>query len=115
MAKPLHKIQQRVFKVFYRDELNGQAVASTNPQSMLLMNIPELAERILQHADSFIGIIDTNDTILQLYLDGEDQVMLEMIFPNAVEGHVEPYAYQDALRKINGLPAQFSLAWLLQG
>lgn len=113
MAVPLNKLQQRVFKVFYRDYQNAETVASTSPNSMLSMAIPELADQVLQHADSFIGIIDASDTILLMYLDDDEtQVTMEVVFPNDSDGYSEIFDYQSALCKINELPAQFDIDWL---
>jgi hypothetical protein len=73
--------KQRVFGVFYHDYVNEVAVNSTQPQSLLANRIPDLARRLLVAEDNFLGVVDRNEVILQLFLDG-DAVTVELLKPD---------------------------------
>lgn len=73
--------KQQVFGVFYHDYVNEVAVNSTQPQSLLATRIPELARRLLIAEDNYLGVVDRNEVILQLFLDGEE-VIVELLKPD---------------------------------
>lgn len=73
--------KQRVFGVFYHDYVNEVSVNSTQPQSLLATRIPDLARGLLVAEDNFLGVVDRNDVILQLFLDG-DAVAVELLKPD---------------------------------
>ena len=68
--------KQAVFGVFYHDYVNEVAVNSTKPQSVLAARIPQLARRLLIAQDNYLGVVDRNDVILQLYLDAGGDVIV---------------------------------------
>jgi hypothetical protein len=74
--------RQRVFGVFYRDYAHEVAVSSARPESLLADRIPALAERLLVNADNYLGVVDRNDVILQLYREDDSQVEVELLRPN---------------------------------
>lgn len=109
MAVPLNKLRQTVYKVFYRDYVRDEVVSSTQPTSMLGEKIPELAQRVLQHADNFIGIYDQKDTILQAYLDDdEQQVEVELIYPEGQGEYSRTLPYDEAFSILQNLPPVFN-------
>ena len=63
-----------VFKVFYKDYVNDVAIKSSEPEELSGDRIAPLAEVLLQHADNFLGIYDGKDTLLQAYLDDDEQI-----------------------------------------
>ena len=68
-----------MFKVFYKDYVNDVAIKSSEPEELSCDRIAPLAEVLLQHADNFFGIYDGKDTLLQAYLDDDEQtVFLEL-------------------------------------
>jgi hypothetical protein len=73
--------KQRVFGVFYHDYVNEVAINSTQPESLLATRIPDLARRLLVAQDNYLGVVDRNDVILQLYRDGEEAVA-ELLKPD---------------------------------
>ena len=109
MAIPLNKLRQTVYKVFYRDYVRDEVVSSIEPTSMLGEKIPELAQQVLQHADNFIGIYDQNDTILQAYLDDdEQQVEVELIYPEGRGEYSRTLSYDEAFNILQSLPPIFN-------
>jgi hypothetical protein len=71
--------QEKVFGVFYRDDAHDVAISSANPESLLAARIPALAERLLADPDNFLGIVDRNDAVLQLYLQEDGRVAVELL------------------------------------
>jgi len=105
--------KRAVFKVFYRDYVNGVAISSSQPEALTGDRIAPLAEVLLQHADNFLGVVDKNELILQAYLDDDEQtVFLELLYP---EGHGPESQgglrlqmnWADAVDVLAQLPAEF--------
>jgi len=102
------KSRQRVFRVFYRDYVNDVAVSSAQPESMLADRIAPLAESVLQHADNFIGVIDANELVLQLYLDDdESSVFVELLYPEGKGMLRLNMPWEQAVALLTGLPEAF--------
>ena len=102
------KSRQRVFRVFYRDYVNDVAVSSAQPESMLADRIAPLAETVLQHADNFIGVIDANELVLQLYLDDdESSVFVELLYPEGKGMLRLNVPWEQAVALLGGLPESF--------
>jgi hypothetical protein len=74
--------KQRVFGVFYRDYAHEVAVSSAHPESLLAERIPALAERLLVSEDNYLGVVDRNDVILQLFREDDSRVEVELLRPN---------------------------------
>lgn len=72
----------RSFRVFYRDYGSGATIPSSRPEPLAAERLPALADRLLDSADNFLGVVDEEESILQLSLDenGRDLV-LELLFP----------------------------------
>lgn len=100
--------KERSFRVFYRDYVNEVNVSSAAPQALDADRVGPLAEALLQHADNFLGVVDDKDTILQAYLDDDEQsVFLELIYhesPGCLRLNL-PWA--EALERLTELPDEF--------
>lgn len=97
-----------VFKVFYRDYVNGVAISSAEPESLAGDRIAPLAEALLQHADNFLGVVDRNDLILQAFLDDDEQtVFLELLYPEGKGAMRLQMNWADAVDVLAKLPAEF--------
>lgn len=108
--------QQLVFKVFYRDYVNGVAISSSEPEELAGERIAPLAEALLQHADNFLGVIDRNDLILQAYLDDDEQsVFLELLYPEGQGAMRLQMNWADAVDVLAKLPAEFDESLLPGG
>ncbi len=107
-----------VFKVFYRDYVNGVAISSSQPEELAGDRIAPLAEALLQHADNFLGVVDKNESILQAYLDDDEQtVFLELLYPEgrgpeSRAGLRLQMSWADAVDILAQLPAEFDEALL---
>ena len=100
--------KQRVLRVFYRDLEHGSAVSSLQPESLLADRIVPLAERILQHADNFIGVVDAADVVLQAYPgDNPDSVILELVYPDDQGVLRREMPRAEALALLSELPEAF--------
>jgi len=102
-------MQERpVFKVFYRDYVNGVAISSSEPEELAGDRIAPLAEALLQHADNFLGVVDKNDLIMQAYLDDDEQtVFLELLYPEGQGAMRLQMSWADAVDVLANLPAEF--------
>ena len=104
---------QRVLRVFYRDYRNDVAINSTEPESLLQDRLVSLAEHLLQSADNFLGVVDRDDAILQCYLSDEpDTVVLELVRPERPGCWRSLLPRDEALNRLNDLPARFDDALL---
>jgi hypothetical protein len=102
------KDKQRVFRVFYRDYVNDVVVSSAQPESLLAERIAPLAESVLQHADNFIGVIDSNELVLQFYLDDdESSVFVELLYPEDKGMLRLNMPWDQAVALLTGLPEAF--------
>ncbi len=97
-----------VFKVFYKDYVNDVAIKSSEPEELSGDRIAPLAEVLLQHADNFLGIYDGKDTLLQAYLDDDEQtVFLELQYHEQQGGLQSKLPWADAFDILARLPAEF--------
>ena len=58
-------MSEKSFRVFYRDYINGISIPSTKPESQPASGLPALAKQLMQSEDSFLGIMDAEDLIMQ--------------------------------------------------
>lgn len=102
-----------VYRVFYRDYVNDVTIPSHQAESLLASRLAPLARELLQHADNFFGVLDGNDTILQLYLDdpGED-IVVELLRPDSRGCLRSVMRMDEALALLDGLPAEFAATLL---
>jgi hypothetical protein len=99
---------QRSFRVFYRDYVNGVAVPSSAPETLAADRVGPLAEALLQHADNFLGVVDRNELIVQAYLDDdEQQVFLELLYPENQGLMRLVLNWADAVDLLAALPDEF--------
>lgn len=106
---------ERQFRVFYRDYANNVAISSAQPEALAAGRLAPLAERLLTERDNFLGIVDTEDTILQCYLDDDgNSVALELVFPEAHGCLRQRVPRSQALALLADLPDTFD-ANLLHG
>lgn len=97
------------FKVFYRDYVNGVNISSAQPEALPGDRVAPLAETLLQHADNFLGVVDSNDLILQAYLDDDEQsVFLELVYPEGRGAMRLQLPWADAVELLAALPAEFN-------
>ena len=105
----------RTLQVFYRDYVNGVSISSTQPEALRADRIVPLADRLLAHADNFLGVVDRNDMILQCYVaDDPTEITLELVYPEATGCLRLTLPRQQALDLLDGLPEAFDES-LLQG
>ncbi len=97
-----------VFRVFYRDYVNDVSISSARPESLAAERIAPLAETVLQHADNFIGVVDANELVLQLYLDDdESSVFLELLYPEGQGMLRLNLPWEQAVAVLRDLPEAF--------
>lgn len=99
--------KQQVFGVFYRDYAHEVVISSAKPESLLAERIPALAGRLLVNEDNYLGIVDRNEVILQLYLDDDDQVVMELLRPDAPGCLRSTVTLAEALERLSKLPDCF--------
>lgn len=95
------------FRVFYRDYANDVKISSGNPESLAADRLTSLAENLLTSADNFLGILDSNEVILQLYLDRGETVVLELLYPEATGCMQCRLNIAEAMQLLAKLPDQF--------
>lgn len=104
---------QRVVRVFYRDYVNDVSVCSTAPEALLIDRLVPLAERLLQSADNFLGIVDPDDTILQCYMDDDpDAIVLELIVPERAGCLRLKLPRAQAMSRLRDLPERLDTSFL---
>jgi len=104
--------KQRFFDVFYRDYRHNVSISSANPESLDAQRLAPLAEKLLESADNFFGVVDREHTILQCYLDdeadaAEPQVIMELVFPENPGYYQAHLSLADALALLGKLPEVF--------
>jgi len=100
--------ERPVFRVFYRDYVNGVAISSSAPEALAGERLGPLAETLLQHADNFLGVVDANELVLQAYLDDDEQsVYLELLYPEGQGVMRLQLSWADAVELLDSLPAEF--------
>jgi hypothetical protein len=99
--------RQQVFGVFYRDYAHDVAISSARPESLLGSRLPALAERLLVDEDNFLGIVDRNENILQLYLDDDGLVVVELLRPGRDDLDQVRLPLAQVLARLADLPADF--------
>lgn len=102
----------RVYDVFYRDYRHQVAISSANPEPLDAKRLAPLAERLLEHADNFFGVVDREHTILQLYLDdaadaAQPQVIAELLFAENPGYYQARMPLAEALQLLRALPELF--------
>ena len=104
---------ERTLRVFYRDYGRDLVVPSTAPESLPADRVTALAEHILISEDSFLGMVDRNDTILQCYLaDDAARLTLELVYPEASGCLRLTLPREQALERLADLPELFDEALL---
>jgi hypothetical protein len=104
--------KQRFFDVFYRDYRHNVSISSASPEPLDAKRLAPLAEKLLEHADNFFGVVDQDNTILQLYPDDEadtvePQVIAELLFAENPGYYQTRLALVDALELLGRLPERF--------
>jgi hypothetical protein len=95
-------------RVFYRDYVNSVSISSAAPEPLALDRVGPLADRLLHSCDNFLGIVDSSDTILQCYLDDDQQnVILELVYPEATGCLRSRMLRAQAMSFLQALPASF--------
>lgn len=96
------------FRVFYRDYNHDVSISSSAPEPLAADRISPLAEKILASEDNFFGVVDGNGLVLQAYLEDEENVALELMFPES-QGCFQLICSKDeALKLLSALPSAFS-------
>jgi len=98
---------ERSFKVFYCDFLRDLSISSSKPEPLAAGRLVPLAEQLLVAEDNYLGVVDANDAILQLYLSGKE-MMVELIFPESSGILQSRMPVEEALALLENLPDPFS-------
>lgn len=105
--------REPIFRVFYQDYHGGMAVSSAQPERLGRSHLRPLAESLLAAEDNYLGVIDAEEQILQLYLaDEPGKVQLELLYP---EGEGMLWVRLDrteALALLDRLPEHFESSLL---
>ncbi|RMG33296.1 MAG: hypothetical protein D6720_11715 [Gammaproteobacteria bacterium] len=74
--------REPIFRVFYQDYHGGMAVSSARPEQLARSRLRPLAESLLVAEDNYLGVIDADEQILQLYAaDEPGMIQLELLYP----------------------------------
>ncbi len=105
--------REPVFRVFYQDYHGGMAVSSAQPEQLARSRLRPLAESLLAAEDNYLGVIDADEQILQLYAaDEPGQIQLELLYPEG-EGMLRTQMDRaQALALLDRLPEHFEAALL---
>ncbi len=102
-----------IFRVFYQDYHGGMAVSSAQPEQLAGGRIRALAEGLLAQPDNYIGIIDANELVLQLYQgEAPGRVQVELLYPEDRGMLRLELPLDEALALLEALPEQFDEALL---
>jgi hypothetical protein len=106
---------EHTYRVFYRDYVHDVSISSTQPEPLAAGRLGALAEQLLQHADNFLGVVDDQENILQLYLDDDEQlVLVELVAPEGGGCLRQSMSCESAYALLERLPRVF-VASLLPG
>ncbi|HHH13826.1 MAG TPA: hypothetical protein ENJ98_06270 [Thiolapillus brandeum] len=98
---------ERSFPVFYCDFLRDLSISSSKPEPLAADRLVPLAEQLLVAEDNYLGVVDPNDVILQLYLSGREMVV-ELIFPESTGILQSRMPVEEALALLADLPDEFT-------
>ena len=96
------------YRVFYRDYVNEVSISSTEPEPLAADRLVPLAETLLVHEDNYLGILDGNDVLLQLYRTADGGIVLELSYPEANGCMQLRGSWQAAMELLAGLPREFT-------
>ncbi len=102
---------ERTFPVFYCDFLRDLSISSSRPEPLAADRLVPLAEQLLVAEDNYLGVVDPNEVILQLYLSGREMVV-ELIFPDSTGILQKRMPVEEALALLENLPGEFDEALL---
>jgi len=100
-------MSRRAFDVFYCDFLRDLSISSSKPEPLAAERLVPLAEQLLVVEDNYLGVVDANEVILQLYLSGSEMVV-ELIFPETTGILQKRMPVEEALQLLDTLPETFS-------
>ena len=100
--------QNPVFNVFYRDFVHDVGISSANPEPLPRDRLVPLAEKLLTDEDNYLGVVDSSETILQLYRSDEDTLVVELIYPKSEGCMQKKLSQQQAMDLLAGLPEVFA-------
>jgi len=98
---------ERSFDVFYCDFVRDVSISSSKPEPLAADRLVPLAEQLLVAEDNYLGVVDPNDVILQLYLSGREMVV-ELIFPESTGILQSRMPVEQALALLADLPDEFT-------
>ena len=98
---------ERSFPVFYCDFLRDLSISSSKPEPLAADRLVPLAEQLLVAEDNYLGVVDPNEVILQLYLSGREMVV-ELIFPESSGILQKRMPVVEALALLENLPEEFT-------
>ncbi len=101
----------RSFPVFYCDFLRDLSISSSKPELLAADRLVPLAEQLLVAEDNYLGVVDANEVILQLYLSGREMVV-ELLFPESTGILQKRMPVEEALVLLENLPDEFDEALL---
>lgn len=108
MSSVASSTKPRSLRVFYRDYPNEIAISSLQPEPLAAERVSPMARTVLQHADNFFGVVDSEEAILQLYLDDdESSVMVELLYPESQGMLRRRMSLEEALSLLSDLPDPF--------
>lgn len=96
-----------VVNVFYRDFVHDVGISSTSPEPLPRDRLVPLAEKLLTCEDNYLGIVDRNDTVLQLYRHDDQTMVVELIFPKSSGCMQIKCSHQTAMVLLAELPDVF--------
>ncbi|MGV6827166.1 MAG: hypothetical protein ACWA5Q_09325 [bacterium] len=99
--------KNKTFRVFYRDYEHGVSISSSEPEQLDADRLVPLATQLLNCEDNFLGVVDDNDLVLQLYLEDSGRIVMELLFPES-RGFMQCRRERDeAMDILRALPAAF--------
>ena len=96
------------FNVFYRDYVNDVSISSTEPEPLDSDRLMPLAENLLVNEDNYLGILDNNDVLLQLYRSSDGGITLELSYPETTGCVQLKCTWEQAMGLLTGLPKEFT-------
>ena len=93
--------------MFYRDYDHDVSISSSEPEPLAADRLTALARQLLSGEENFLGIYDSRDVLLQLYLDDGQKIVLELLYPEASGCLQCRLQLDEAMKLLEKLPEQF--------
>lgn len=97
------------FKIFYADYAEDQHISSDEAQSASLVDIVECMHNLLAEPDNFIGLIDSNDVMLQFMVEEDGAILIDAPVNDRNGSFMKSAKLSECIEVVRGLRATIEI------